>query len=49
MRDLFGLVWWFFGMLIVVWVVVLGLSLLGPVIGTGLLCVIVYALLSGGK
>ncbi len=49
MRELMGLVSWFFGPLIVVGVVVLGLSLLGPVIGIGLLCVIVYALLSGGE
>ena len=47
MRELLGLVWWFFGLLIVVWAVVLGLSLLGPVIGIGLLCVIAYRLLVG--
>ncbi len=49
MRELLGLISWFFGMLIVVGVVVLGLSLLGPVIGIGLLCVIVYGLFADGE
>ncbi len=47
MRELLGLISWFFGPLIVVSVFVLGLSLLGPVIGIGLLCVIAYRLLAG--
>lgn len=47
MRELMGLVWWFFGPVIVVSGLFLGLLLLGPVIGVGLLCVLAYGLLAG--
>lgn len=47
MRELLGLVWWFVGPV----VIYLALGLIGmalrPVLGLGLLCVIVCALLAG--
>ena len=49
MRELMGLVWRFFGPLVIVTGLVLGLSLLGPIIGIGLLCVLAYGLLSGNE
>ena len=46
MREILGLVWWFFGPLVIYLTLGLIGMALGPVIGIGLLCVIAHRLLS---
>ncbi len=47
MRELLGMVWWFVGPLVIYLTLGLIGMALGPVLGLGLLCVIVYGLLAG--
>lgn len=49
MRELIGLVWWFVGPLVIYLALGLIGMALGPVIGIGLLCVIVYGLPANGE
>ncbi len=49
MRELLGLVWWFVGPLVIYLTLGLIGMALGPVLGLGLFCVIVYGLLAGSE
>lgn len=46
MRESLGLVWWFFGALVIYLTLGVIGTAVGPVIGIGLLCVIAYRLLA---
>jgi len=49
MRELLGLVWWFFGPLVIYLTLGLIGMALGPVLGLGLLCIVVFGLLHGDE
>ena len=49
MRELLGLVWWFVGPLVIYLTLGLMGMAFGPVLGLGLLYVIVYGLLAGSE